>query len=119
MVEDTELKAKIQELEEALLKPEVRVDIGKLDELLHDEFFEHGSSGVVFYKKDCMGEGGVGVREMRLFDFELHFLGEDALLATYVCVDKTRGHQSIRSSIWKFADGRWQMFFHQGTLKKS
>ncbi len=31
--------------------------MAELDKLLADDFFEFGSSGNVWYKQDCMGEG--------------------------------------------------------------
>ncbi|MBM7094994.1 DUF4440 domain-containing protein [Bacillus sp. H-16] len=118
MKENTQLKERIKELEVSLLSPAVRTNPVKINELLHDDFFEHGSSGVVFYKKDCTGEGGVGVREMTLSGFSLHSLGENDVLATYVCDDQTRKVRSLRSSVWRFESGRWQMFFHQGTVMR-
>lgn len=106
----------IRELEEQLLKPEIRTNAAELDRLLADDFFEYGSSGSVCYKKDCVVEGGISVREMLLYDFQIHPLAADTVLATYRLEDRTRMRQSLRSSIWKYIDGRWQMFFHQGTL---
>lgn len=66
-----------------------------------------------------MGEDGVGFRDLSLYDFEIHSLSESVVLATYRVKDKTKNHNTLRSSIWKLIDGRWQMFFHQGTITKS
>lgn len=106
----------IRELEEQLLSPEIRTNDAELDRLLADDFFEYGSSGSVCYKKDCVVEGGIGVRELFLSNFQIHPLAEDAVLATYRIEDRTRLQHTLRSSIWRYRNGRWQMFFHQGTV---
>lgn len=56
---------------------------------------------------------------MTLTDFNIHPLSEDAVLTTYRIHDETRNQETLRSSIWKWKDGRWQMFFHQGTVTSS
>lgn len=38
-------------------------NIAELEKLSAPDFFEFGSSGNVFYREECVGEGGVGVRE--------------------------------------------------------
>lgn len=106
------------QLEEQLLKPEIRTSPVDIEKLLADDFLEFGSSGNVWYKRDCIGEGVLKVRDMTLFDFQVHLLSEDVVLTTYRVEDKTRMQHTLRSSIWRFRDGRWQMFFHQGTQMK-
>ena len=55
-----------------------------------------------------------------LLDFNTSVLAPGAVLVTYRTVrqgavpDEQPIH-SLRSSIWKLIDGRWQMLFHQGT----
>jgi hypothetical protein len=110
------LKDQLCKLEQRLLEPEIRTAPAELDKLLADDFFEFGSSGNVWYKKDCVSEGGLSVR---IYDFEIHPLSEDVVLTTYRVKDETRMKNTSRSSIWKLIDGRWQMFFHQGTITKS
>ncbi|MCK0472931.1 DUF4440 domain-containing protein [Halalkalibacter sp. APA_J-10(15)] len=119
MTNETELKAHLKELEESHLMPEIRTSSEKLDRLLTDDFFEFGSSGSVIHKEDCVGEEGVEVRELSLRDFEIHPMSSKAILTTYRVRDETRKQDTLRSSIWKHIDGRWQMFFHQGTIVKS
>jgi hypothetical protein len=111
------LKEHICQLEQLLLQPEIRTSPEELSKLLADEFFEFGSSGTVWYKKD-MVSAGIDVRKLTLHDFELHTLAPDVVLATYRVVDETRKQHTLRSSIWKLKDGRWQMVFHQGTPTK-
>lgn len=112
------LKKQLLKLETDLLDPEIRINHQQLKRLLADDFFEFGSSGNIFYKEDCIGPGGVGVRRLSLDNFEIHPLALDVVLTTYRINDETRNINTLRSSIWKFIDGRWQMFFHQGTPTK-
>mgnify|MGYP002478557441 CR=1 FL=1 len=113
------LKEHLQQLEERLLDPNIRTTPAELEKLLADDFFEFGSSGNVWYKKDFVGEGGLSATEITLYDFHIHPLTEHVVLTTYRVKDETRRQHTLRSSIWKQVDGRWQMFFHQGTIIQS
>ncbi|MDL4842332.1 nuclear transport factor 2 family protein [Aquibacillus rhizosphaerae] len=119
MIIDEELKLRLKELEESHLKPEIRTSSQELEKLLADDFFEIGSSGNIYYKKDCVSDHGVEVRDMSIHDFETCGLSSDIILTTYKVIDVTREQETLRSSIWKFKDDRWQLFFHQGTVVKS
>jgi hypothetical protein len=59
------LKEHICQLEQLLLQPEIRTSPEELSKLLADEFFEFGSSGTVWYKKD-MVSAGIDVRKLTL-----------------------------------------------------
>jgi len=52
-------------------------------------------------------------------DFEVKALAPDVVLTTFRVVKynepRSEMRHSLRSSIWKYIDGRWQMVFHQGT----
>jgi hypothetical protein len=116
MEKEEVLKEHIRQLEEKLLKPEIRTNQIELNQLLADGFFEFGSSGRVLYKNEGIGGEGIGVVKMILSNFDIYPLSEEIVLATYrICNEETKQH-SLRSSIWKFSAGRWQMIFHQGTL---
>ncbi|SQC56251.1 Uncharacterized protein conserved in bacteria [Listeria newyorkensis] len=69
----------------------------------------------MLYKNESIGEEGIGEVEMALSDFEIQELAEDVVLATYRIFNVTQKQESLRSSIWKFKDARWQLVFHQGT----
>ena len=112
---DTELKEHLKRLEESHTGIEVRQNMEKLDEILADDFFEIGSSGYMYNKQECL-ETGVVLTEMSLYNYEIYPLASDVVLSTYFIVDKTRNRNTYRSSIWKFIDGRWQLYFHQGTI---
>lgn len=109
------LKQHLERLERSHTIMEVRVSREKLDEILADEFFGIGSSGYRYDKKECL-DVGVVLTEMTLHHYEIYPLAEDVVLATYFIVDTTRDRNTYRSSIWKFIDGRWQLYFHQGTI---
>ena len=109
------LKEQLQKLEESHIGLEVRTSMEKLDEILADEFFEIGSSGFMYDKQECL-ETGVVLTDMTLHNYEIYPLAEDVVLSTYFIVDTTRNRNTLRSSIWKFIAGRWQLYFHQGTI---
>ncbi|GAE35742.1 nuclear transport factor 2 family protein [Halalkalibacter akibai] len=115
---ESDLYNHLIELEQTLLKPEVRLSSEALDELLADDFLEFGSSGIVIDKEDCLGEGGVGALKMTLYDFKVSSLAPDVAQTTYRVFDETRNRHTLRSSIWRYRDNKWQMFFHQGTISK-
>lgn len=112
------LKEQIRALEEKLLNTDVRTSPDKLSRLLTDDFFEIGSSGRVWRKQDLMGEQGAGEVRMTLSEFDMYPISGEAVLATYRIMNEDTGIETLRSSIWKFRDERWQMFFHQGTPVK-
>ncbi|HEY4623288.1 MAG TPA: DUF4440 domain-containing protein [Solibacillus sp.] len=110
-----DLKKHIKRLEESHITPNVRENMGKLDEILADEFFEIGSSGYMYDKKECL-ETGVVLSDMTMHNFDMYPLADDVVLTTYYIVDTTRNRNTYRSSIWKLIEGRWQLYFHQGTI---
>jgi len=116
MESETSLKEHLRQLEEKLLKPEIRTSQNELNQLLSDDFFEFGSSGRVLYKDLMIGEEGIGVVKMTLSDFDIHPLSEGVVLVTYRIFNEEKNQHTLRSSIWKLVEGRWQMIFHQGTI---
>ena len=114
----------LRRFEEGLLKPEVRHSPGQVGDLLSDDFIEFGSSGGVFDKQQVIkaleqeGPPDPTIR-LSLVDFIARKLASDVILVTYrTILEGGPGNMQesrIRSSIWKFIEGRWQMVFHQGT----
>ena len=113
----------IRKLEERLLKPSVRRSVQDVSELLADEFIEYGSSGYIFNKKQVIeGLQGEDPVEISLSDFKAKSLTSGVILVTYRAVKHGPSEQktySLRSSVWKLIDGRWQIVFHQGTPTKN
>lgn len=109
------IKKELLRLEEMLLTPEIRTSVKELSILLAEEFFEFGSSGKVWRRKDGLDSNGIGVVKMQLSDFGIHPLSENIVLTTYKIFNEEKRQHSLRSSIWKYEDSKWQMVFHQGT----
>lgn len=114
-----ELTEKIRLLEEKLLAPATRHSVAELDELLADDFTEFGRSGNVYDKQVVIGRiQKEETARMTLSDFKIVVLAPDSILATYratkIAGDGQKSY-TLRSSIWRRAGGKWQMFFHQGT----
>jgi hypothetical protein len=112
-------EAIIRQLEESLLLPNVRCSVNLVSEILADDFVEFGSSGYIFNKKQVIeGLQQEDSRYYSLFDFRTTHLCSDIILVTYCAVKKEISGQnaySLRSSVWKLVENRWQMIFHQGT----
>jgi hypothetical protein len=109
-------------LEEQLHQPSVRQSPETVDRLLADGYVEFGRSGRVYDKAEVMrhlaAEDAGPAATITASEFALKSLAEDVVLLTYRSVrrgaDGEKLH-ALRSSIWTFRDGRWQMLFHQGT----
>ena len=91
-------------------------------QLLRDDFFEFGSSGGVISKEMVIEYLGNEVVDMTSGDFKLDLLADGVALLTYRSVKRfgpsAAPAYANRSSIWTRTNGRWQMFFHQGTPTK-
>ncbi|PZM07300.1 DUF4440 domain-containing protein [Rhizobium tubonense] len=112
-------------LETTLHRPEVRSTPSLVNDLLADEFIEFGSSGRVYNKQITItalaGEDVSALTPLpQVSDFSVSQLSHGVVLVTYksthISTETQKGRQTLRSSIYKFLDGRWQMIFHQGTL---
>ena len=55
----------------------------------------------------------------QIIDFKIKELSDDCILAMYKVIKHNEPNEnkkySLRSTIWKYIDGKWKMFFHQGT----
>ena len=120
MSADVSIEAHLRALEEELLQPAVRKTASRVDALLADDFMEFGSSGRVFYKHDIIDIlRSESLARRSLTDFRALPLGPGVVLTTYRATSYgAAGEQpihSLRSSVWRLFDGRWQVVFHQGT----
>lgn len=113
----------ILQLEDDLLKSEIRKSSQKLNELLADDFVEFTSSGAEYhYRSGDVFQKQNDNNELigNIIDFKIKQLSEDCILATYKVIKHNESNEnkkySLRSSIWKCYDRRWKMLFHQGTL---
>ena len=119
-VDGADLAAHLQALEAALQSAAVRADSASLALLLAEEFVEFGSSGNVWTRAATLADLPAEQFTPRsISDFQAQLLADDVALLTYRSQRHAAGalpaSASLRSSLWKWRDGRWQMAFHQGT----
>lgn len=115
-----DLALHLQALEAALQSEAVRADSTRLAALLAGEFVEFGSSGTVWTRAATLADLPAEQFSPRsISDFQARLLAEDVAFVTYRSLRHAVGARpasaSLRSSLWKRRDGRWQMTFHQGT----
>lgn len=111
-------------LEQKLHRPEIRRSPDAVRALLADEFIEFGSSGTVYDKSsiiEALSEEHATAAALipEVHHFAVQSIASDAVLVTYQSsryLDGAAKRVTLRSSIWKLIDGRWQMLFHQGTI---
>lgn len=112
-------------LEQKLHRPEVRRSADAVRALLADDFIEFGSSGKVYDKAsivEALAEESTAEAALipEVHHFAVRSIAPDTVLVTYRSSrhrsDGTAERTTLRSSIWKLIDGRWQMLFHQGTI---
>jgi hypothetical protein len=120
MQADPALEGHLHQLEEPLLQPNVRKFAAEVSQLLAGEFIEFGSSGRIFDKQQIIASLQMEPTAYRaLLDFNTSALAPGVVLVAYRAVRQGGTGEppiySLRSSIWKLIDGRWQMMFHQGT----
>jgi hypothetical protein len=104
----------IRRLEERLLLPEVRRSARRVGALLAEEFREIGSSGRIFDRQqiiDQLRHEPAGQSRGTISDFTARELSDSVVLTTYRVIET----RTLRSSIWKNINSKWQMVFHQGT----
>ncbi|RKX19399.1 MAG: DUF4440 domain-containing protein [Candidatus Zixiibacteriota bacterium] len=114
------IKNKIIGLEKRLFQADIRNSADELDKLVADQFIEFGSSDNSYNKEQIKNSlGSESDLQITATDFDLKQLSSDVVFVTYRATMTYKGfgkeRYSLRSSIWRFIDDRWQMIFHQGT----
>jgi len=117
------IKETIRALEEHLARSSSENSEQDVSELIADKFIEYGSSGRVYNKTQVL-EGILGREPVKIDfpNFKVKSLAPDILLTTFQAVlyeSDERKIYSLRSSIWKLTEGKWQIIFHQGTPMKT
>lgn len=121
MTEDNSTEEHLKSLEQRLLDPEIRKSAAEVGALLADEFREFVSTGEIYNKSQIIELlQKAPTTASSLTEFKTLLLAPDVALATFFyfrgAAQDRPAAKSIRSSIWKRMNGRWQMVFHQGTL---
>lgn len=113
----------ILELERKLIQEDIRSSAEKIAEIMADGCLEYCSSGTIYRYKN--GETFPLGREpdWEIVDFEAKELATGLMHSTFKLlrndeVDEDK-RVSLRSSIWKLNNEKWQMIFHQGTPARS
>ena len=111
----------LRELEETLLKPETRRDVEALSKLLADDFREVGASGRIYDKAEVLSSlpNEPAPESYVISDFIATELDIYVAMLNYRLEARYPGDEAprrtVRTSIWRLAEGGWQIFFHQGT----
>jgi hypothetical protein len=109
-------------LEKELHSSLTRSNQDRLDQLIANDFYEFGSSGNVWTKKDILSRLPQEKSELQIFsrDYQIKELSTGIYLVTYVSFRKNGEREervALRSSIWRKISSGWEMVFHQGTFK--
>ncbi|QKS69890.1 DUF4440 domain-containing protein [Paenalkalicoccus suaedae] len=119
MEQHLKLKEHLYSLETTLLKGEVRKSVEILNELIADDFVEYSSTGEIYDKENVLSRlPNEEDPQITLSNFEIKYLSPTSALTTFKVFIKRNMKYSLRSSVWKLNDGKWQMTFHQGTVTK-
>jgi hypothetical protein len=120
MKADPGLREHLCKLEASMSEPEVRRSPEQLGRLLAEDFKEFGGSGRVFNKEQII-EALQNQPPLALWldEFQVECLSAELALVTYrghcTFPDSEKVSHSLRSSLWRKRDGRWEIVFHQGT----
>ncbi|MDJ0464162.1 DUF4440 domain-containing protein [Streptomyces sp. H27-C3] len=105
------------EAELRLLDPAVRASAELLEELLHPEFSEFGTSGRHWDRESILAaltaEGASAPRPVTTSRMRGAQLAPDLVHLTFDTQSGDR--RSHRSSLWRLTDSGWLLYFHQGT----
>jgi len=119
---DTQLVLnQLKELEIELHQKNVRNDINRLNELLHESFLEVGRYGKTFRKSDILANIPKNTISGSIWsqDYELEDLSDDLALITYKSTmmdqDGRLSIYTFRSSLWQKVSGSWRIHLHQWT----
>jgi hypothetical protein len=125
---DNLTRSEILGLERSLLDPSTRHQPDWLHGVLADDMTEFGKSGRVYSKQEIIhaltSEAHSPVARFEMISAKLTELAPGVVLLTYRLEPLVQGEDqplaaSLRSSIWRKTEGRWQLFFHQGTAVAS
>ena len=86
--------------------------------ILCEEFIEFGTSGKVYTKTSQLSflhEQGLTEIQFQITNFLVNLLAENIAHVTYQTEAIKDGSKSLRSSIWRYENTSWHLYFHQGT----
>jgi hypothetical protein len=115
------LAVELARLEAELHPPAIRADGERVSRLLHAEFEEIGRSGNVHSRQSTLAALKSEARpdEIAADGYAATQIGPGIALLTYRSAcrqqDGSLARHTLRSSLWVFCAGRWQLRYHQGT----
>jgi len=120
---DIMLERDLRAREESHLRYESRSCAESMADFLADEFVEFGSSGRMIDRGSAIDAAASGAPfHFRIDAFAVQRLAEEVALTTYRLSawseSESEAKITLRSSVWVYRVGRWQMIFHQGTVAK-
>jgi hypothetical protein len=123
-----EITERIAALELSLLQTPTRSDRAYLEQVLDNDMVEFGKSGTIYDKRSIIqaleGErsDAAPADHLEIVDAKAVLLSADTVLFTYRLQIRlgsaAEAVASLRSSVWKKADGVWRLLFHQGTAAR-
>jgi len=118
---ETKLLTRLRSLEIELHKPYCRSNAERLDELLHESFFEIGRSGRRWDKSAILSELPTEKLSYTIVSerFSVQVVAEQIVLLSYLSANKSESGKlsryTARTSLWEETNQGWKMRFHQGT----
>jgi|SRR5688572_26014303 hypothetical protein len=108
---------KLLDLEKRLARVEQKLSAEEAANLIADEFVEFGASGKVWNKAEIVSALPTWPPSQSVLEnFRVTELSASVCLVTYkLSREPERPDGTLRSSIWRCTNGKWQMVFHQGT----
>lgn len=100
-------------LERSLLTDEVRSDRAAVAALLHPDWQEIGTSGVLLEREETLDRIGPLESEVTLDVLSVTRVGPDTILLVWRALSDDDSR--LRSSLWQRTGGQWRQLFHQGT----
>jgi len=100
------------------LNPQCRADASRLERLLAPDFHEFGSSGAEFGYEGTAARVAAATQPedepIHVANMRGWLLADGLVMLKYT--SEHQGRRANRTSLWRrTANGRWQIFHHQGT----
>jgi len=122
----SDLLKELCDLEQTLWEESTRFDVDYMELVCSEDFFEFGRSGRIFTREQTLARPRSRITVvLPLIDYTVTEIADGVCLATYITESRVevtvrgkRDHKveyANRSSLWRKANGRWQLCFHQGT----
>ena len=115
LVDEVSDEEQVVALERSLLSDEVRSDRAAVAALLHPEWQEIGTSGVLWEREVLLDDIGPLDAPVTLDVLDVSRLAPDLILLVWRA--SSDDGSRLRSSLWQRTGGHWQQRFHQGTAE--